>query len=138
MTHIRTRLRMDVRAALVVAMIDVTWPQRHWGKEHVSDLPRGGVATPRTRNDLIDVGSVNRAIDLIVVLKREGGDDIEDILDADSTLIERAVLPVLEGYSTDFGLVETQIAPDGRGSTTVGELSMLFRVVTITDEDNPE
>ena len=74
----------------------------------------------------------------MIVLKRAGTETIEDDLDADSVVVEAAVLSVLAGLSDDYALSETQVSVDGAAETPIGELSMLFRVVLRTGEGDPE
>ena len=138
MSHVRTELRASVTAALEAAIPDVTWQKAHWQVAGSGQLPLGGVGTPRTRNQMIDLSTSERAVDLLVVLKREGGADLEDDLDAESVVIERTVLPVLETVSYDFDLVETQFDGDASGEISVGTLSMLFRAVLQTETGNPD
>lgn len=137
MAHVVTALRANVRAALQAAVPDVSWPKDNWAKIDPTQLPRGGVATPRVLTERIDVETVERRVDVVAVLKRMGGEDLEDELDADSGAIEVAVLAVFEVSSDDFDLVETQTEFDAGGKKTVGTLMMLFRVVLRTEEGNP-
>jgi len=137
-THVVADLRTAVRAVLTAALPDVTVARDHWIRTDLSHLPRAGVATPRVRIDRVDADTVDRAVDLVVVLKRTGGVDLEDLLDADSAVIEIAVLAHLATVSDDYDLSETQTTLDASGERPVGELSMLFRVVLRTDEATPE
>lgn len=137
MAHVVTSTRAAVRAALDGAVADVSWPKNNWAIVDPTQLPRGGVGTPRVLTERIDIEVVDRRIDVVVVLKRSGETDLEDELDADSGVIETAVLTVFESLSDDFDLVETQTEFDAGGKVTVGTLMMLFRVVVRTDEGNP-
>lgn len=141
MTHVVTAARAAVRAGLMVAMPGVNWARDHWARVDATQLPRGGVGTPRVMTELIDVEAVARSIDIVVLLKREASgseEDLEDDLDADSVSIEEAVLPILATLTDTFELVETRTSVDADGRRAVGELTMLFRLVLRTDEGNPE
>jgi hypothetical protein len=139
MSHVRTQLRTAARAALIAALSDVTWVKSYWSQvTNRSQLPRGGVATPRTVTRQIDVGFVDRAVDLVVIVKREGDEDLEDTMDADAVRIEEALAPVMQARSDDFDLVEENFEVDAKGDVPVGTLSMLFRVGLKTDESNPD
>ncbi|MFY0619024.1 hypothetical protein [Shimia sp.] len=129
MSHPRTELRANVRAALSAAFPDVDWAKDYWRTITPKQLPRGGVGTPRTSHDWIDLDTKEAAVDLLVVLKRAGAADLEDLLDGDSEGLEAAVLPVLAEVSDDFDLTETRIDADPGGEETIGELHMRFRVV---------
>lgn len=138
MTHVVGDLRGQVRVALASALPGVNWPLDHWTKTTVGNLPRAGVSTPRVEVQRIDVGAVERSVDLIVVLKRVGSASVESDLDADAVTIEGAVLPVLDGLSDDYDLREQRMNVDAGAEVPVGELMMLFRVVLRTPEGDPE
>ena len=138
MTHVRTQLREAVRLALIAALPGVSWQADWWTKVTARQLPRGAVGTPRSGDQRIDIGAVDRTTDLMIVLKRAGTETIEDDLDADSVVVEAAVLSVLAGLSDDYALSETQVSVDGAADTPIGELSMLFRTVLRTGEGDPE
>lgn len=138
MTHVVTTLRSIVRSALITALPDYVWPLDHWTKVNsAKQLPRGGVGTPRVQTNRIDVDWVERTADLVVVLKVEGDETLEAVLDNLSTSVEAVAMPVLATQSDDFDLVETQTDIDAGGHKAVGTLSMLFRVVLRTVEGNP-
>lgn len=138
MSHVRADLRTAVRTALQAAMPDINWPRRWWVKVAPSELPRGGVATPLDVPRRIDVDEVERAVDLLVMLKRTGGDDLDDVLDADSAGVEETVMPVLAQHSDLFDLVETTTDFDQNAEEPLGSLSMRFRVILRTPEGAPE
>ncbi|MGV6848556.1 MAG: hypothetical protein ACWA5A_09275 [Marinibacterium sp.] len=138
MTHVVAALRENVRLALTSALDPVAFPKRHWDTLVIEDLPRGGVATPIVRVRRIDTDTVERTLDLLVMLKRSGDETIEDVLMQDSASIETTILPVLDLVSDDFDLIETRLSADAQGKADVGELAMLFRVVLRTDETQPE
>lgn len=137
MSHPRTTLRDAVRAALAAAITDVDWRQDWWIKVTAAQLPRGGVGTPQEQPVRIDTGAVDRRVDLLVVIKREGDEIVEERLDADSALVETVVLPFLAGVSDDFDLTETRTGVYPEAGRPVGELSMRFRVVLRTPEGQP-
>lgn len=138
MTHVVSALRASARAALQTALPGVTWRQDWWTKVTPRLLPMGGVGTPRVLVARDSVDDVLRTVDLVVVVKRTGGVDVEDTLWADAATAEVALLGLLADLSTDYDLAETQVTVDAAGEAPVGELSMLFRCVLRTREGTPE
>ena len=72
------------------------------------------------------------------LIKREGGEDLEDVFFAESVVIEKTVLRVLDVYSETYGLSETTMKIDFGARTAVGELHMVFAADLITQEGDPE
>ncbi|TYB83967.1 hypothetical protein [Oceaniovalibus sp. ACAM 378] len=130
MSHYRSEYRTAVRTALKASSefaeftIMSAWAQ----KIDAETLPVMGVATPREGKQRDSLESSARETTVIVALKRQGGEDIEDVLDDDSAVIERLVLSALEADGQDCQLVDTEIDLDGGGARRVGTLIMRFTV----------
>lgn len=135
MSNIYTAARAAVRAQLAIDIADVDWVRDHWRIAGTDDLPRGGVATPQTRVSLGDIGGVDRAIELAVLMKREGGADLEDVLSADAATIETSALVALA--AVDFvaaaELTEVRMACSDQANVSIGELVVGFRVEVLTE-----
>lgn len=125
--------RSDLRAAAISAITG----QLHftdytsfsaWSQNIDPDaLPAFGVATPREEKTLDGLETSQRAITLIVVFKRRGGDDLDDIMDDDSVAAEMALMPALQGIIDAIDLTSTEVRIDGEGSSRVGTLTLTFR-----------
>lgn len=137
MPHVVTAARDAVRNALEVELMDVAWTKRHWLRPEAKALPRGTVTTPEVQTEWFTKQQVARSVTVRVSVKREGGDDLDDVLDVDSARVEVAVLPVLEALSHEYGLTRTATDIDPGANVPVGELTMLFTVLLVTAEGVP-
>lgn len=128
--HYRAVYRSAVRAALLASPEFGAFNARSaWAQKiDPEELPVFGVATPRESKDLEGHGTSARSTQLIVVLKRLGGDDLEDVLDIDSEAVERIVLAaLLTDPERMVTLTDTEVTIDGSGAQRVGTLQMTFR-----------
>lgn len=91
-------------------------------------LPAFGVATPRETKAREAHDTSVRATVLTVALKRAGGDDLEDLLDADSVVVERAVIGSIETNDRECALTDTSVEIDGGASRRIGTIIMNFTV----------
>lgn len=136
MPHPRVSIRADVKTALAglagIAADEVTTIYRK--DIDIEQLPEIMVLTPREQVARVAVDQVDRTIDVMVIIRRKGGDDLDDNLDNESDDIEAAVLPVLAGHGDDEELVEVTTQFDVTGSVRVGQLEMRFRLVRYTSE----
>lgn len=136
MPHPRVSIRADVKTALSglagIAADEVTTIYRK--DIDIEQLPEIMVLTPREQVARVAVDQVDRTIDVMVIIRRKGGDDLDDNLDNESDDIEAAVLPVLAGHGDDEELVEVTTQFDVTGSVRVGQLEMRFRLVRYTSE----
>ena len=129
MSHYRKDLRDAAKAAIAghAALsgynVFSAWSQNI----DAGSLPAFGVATPREDKTLDGLDASERNITLIVVFKRKGGDDLEDVLDDDSIEAEIALLPALAAIIDATDLTGTEIRIDGDGASRVGTLTMTFR-----------
>lgn len=99
-----------------------------------SDLPAWGVMTPDEQVTPETQASQRRAIDLTVVVKRPGGDDLDDLMDADAVVIERvvpaAVMASTARYS-ETARISSRISAEG--AKRIGTLMVTFRCEAETD-----
>jgi len=136
MAHPRVEIRADVKAALAtLSGINATEIQTIFRKEiDIDQLPEITVLTPRERVTRTAVDMVDRVVDVVVAVRRKGGDTLDDDLDNESDDIEAAVLPVLEAHGDDVELVEVTTQFGAKGATRVGQLELRFRLVRYTAE----
>jgi hypothetical protein len=133
-THPRAEFRAAARAALQVdARFAAFTMLSAWAQNIDSeDLPVMAVATPREDKTLTGHAEAQRVTSLVVVVKRLGDDDLEDILDDDSDAVEIAVLGALDGANQEAVLQSAETRLDGAGERRVGTLTMTFRITTWT------
>lgn len=132
----RTAIRAAAKAALQAAPRFAGFSNISAWAQSVSakDLPAWAVATPREAKDRQGQAVAQQDLTLIVVIKRVGEDDIEDVLDADSTAVEDAITAALRDESQDCDLAQTEMKVDGDGAQRVGTLTMLFNVTYWVDD----
>lgn len=128
--HYRGQIRASTRLTLEhcahFADCTMLWA---WSSELDADaLPILAVMTPSETKGDAARGSSERIISLQVLLRRLGGDDIEDILDHDSTVLEAAVLASLRTHNWGAELQATDVSIDQAGDQRVGSLDMKFLV----------
>lgn len=92
----------------------------------VETLPAIGVAAPQERRDRTAQDIDQRDLTLVVVVKRAGAEDIEDVLDDDADAIEAALVPALRSPTRQVELSQTDIRVDGDGAQRVGTLTLSF------------
>lgn len=128
--HYRGDIRASTRLALEhcahFADCTMIWA---WSSSIDTDaFPILAVMTPsETKGDAVR-GSSERIITLQVMLRRLGGDDIEDIIDHDSAMLEAAVLASLRTHNWGAELQATEVSIDQGGDKRVGSLDMKFQV----------
>lgn len=130
MSQTRTDIRQAVHAALKAGLADITWVKTPWRKITDDNLPAGGVSTPRTREVRLDEITSQQTIDVVVILKFQGGEGLEDQSDTYASLIKAAVLPALAAHSANYSLAETQFDAEN-AEIDVGVLTMLFQIEPI-------
>lgn len=99
-----------------------------------SELPAWTVMTPDedVRSETMD--QERRTSEVTVVLKRAGGDDLDDVLDDDAELIERVMAEAL-GALDILDAQPTRIRPEmtGEGGETIGQVAVSFTCTALTD-----
>ena len=133
MTHYRATYRKTASDALVASSrfagftLLSAWAQRI----DADTLPVMGVATPDEAST--DAGLDLKQIDttLIVAVSRSGGDDLEDLLDEDSSAVEDAVVAAVSTPETPCVLQHTTVKIEGQ--QRVGMLTMTFHILSWRD-----
>lgn len=136
MSHHRTELRALAREALMAhpAFAGFHAPKVWRGSIDAAGLPVVGVLTPQDTSRMESFTSTERKTLLQVALRRGGGDDVEDILDQDSELIEAIILRALRGPNRFCFLRETSLVSNTDASRNVGTLVMTFEIATLRPE----
>lgn len=130
MSHYRSEYRAIARAALAAhpRFADVTifrvWP----GSVDDATLPVMGVLTPQESCEADTQKTTTRRTLMQVALRCAGGDEIEDMLDEDSALIEAIIIAALRRPDLRCALEETSIVSNSQGYAFVGTLVMGFRL----------
>lgn len=130
MAHFRTDLRNAVKQAITASphfALFTLVPA--WSSGLSTDsLPAWTVATPSTRSVLHSVGYSERTVPLTIILKRSGGDEVEDAIDLDATALEAAIHAVLDAYPLETQSLEEEIRIDGEGEERIATLEMNLSV----------
>ncbi|CUH66815.1 hypothetical protein TG4357_02656 [Thalassovita gelatinovora] len=127
MPHYRT----DIRKQALTLVSGLPELQGYTCKAHFpksisdKDLPVVAVGTPRERRHGDGLDSQEAQIDLIVVVKKKGGADIEDELDEIGNVIEDLLIAQM-GANGELETTEISTAVDGAGETRVGTLVITF------------
>lgn len=133
MTH-RAELRVIVREALrAQARFAAFTTCPGWSQAFDDEvLPAFGVSTLSEQSRAADKESLSRTIDLTVLIKRKGGDTIEDDLDDDAAAVEEVIASVVEDHSLYAELAETRIILAGDGARRMAALMLRFAVTLHT------
>lgn len=91
-------------------------------------LPVIGVVTPQERIQPEAFEDFERSTLLQVVIKRLGGDELEDTLDDDSDAVEVAICSALMAEKYRCVPEEVTVVLNGDGSRRIGTLMCSFRV----------
>lgn len=124
----RTAIRAAARLALQSSLTGMTEISAWAQSVDANTLPAWAVATPRETRSRESHGLNAENLVLAVMVKRLGGDDIEDLLDADSAPVEAAVVGALRLGNMGCDLSQTEIKVDGEGAKRLGTLTMAFTV----------
>lgn len=132
MSHYRADYRSAVRDSLaaVTRFADFTVLSAWSENIDASTLPVMAVVTPSERSSPSTHGSFERGTLLQVILKRQGGDDIEDDLDDDAAAGEAAVLTAFAVRTLQCLLEEVTTVVNGEGSQRIGTVTLSFRVTS--------
>lgn len=86
-------------------------------------LPCFGVGTPRERREVDGLDSQDAKTDLVVVIKCDGGEDLEDVLDEHAEQLEALLIPALGG-PREIEVTEISTSVDAAGDRRVGTMVM--------------
>ena len=128
--HYRTQIRASTRLALqhCAYFSDMTHISAWASGVDITTLPVLAIMTPNETKAEEARGSSERIVTLQVLIRRAGGEDIEDQLDLDSGHLEAAVLASLRTNSWGGELTKTEISIDHSGAQRIGSLDMQFQV----------
>jgi hypothetical protein len=126
----RSTFRSIAKAALAAdtRMQGFTQLSAWAGNISAESLPVLGVVTPQERIADGTLDCFQRAALLQIVVKRLGGDDLEDVLDLDADAIEVAVLAGFRAQGLHCMPEEVTMTLNGEGEQKVGTLVFTFRV----------
>lgn len=136
MSHYRSDIRALARGALIShpRFTAFTCPKVWPGAVDAESLPVIGVLTPQDSSRMETFTSTERKTLLQVAVRRKGGEDIEDILDADSDMIEAIVLAALRVQNRFCFLRETSLVSNTDGAQNIGTLVMTFETTSMRPE----
>lgn len=89
-----------------------------------ADLPSIAVATPSTQRRHIDFDTSEIGTSLEIVLKRLGGAELEDTLDADADALEVCVLSAISGEGLAPPEIRSETRLDGSAAQAVGTVTV--------------
>ncbi|MFV0303562.1 MAG: hypothetical protein ACK5IP_22295 [Paracoccus sp. (in: a-proteobacteria)] len=140
MSHYRSEFRAAARTALTgeTRFSGFTFPKVWPGSVDADSLPVLGVLTPQDNSQMASLSSTERKTLMQVAIRRKGGDDVEDILDEDSFVIEAVILPTLRGMNVFCFLRETSVISNTDGIQNVGTLVMTFEITSVRPEATPD
>lgn len=105
-----------------------------WGRNRdETQLPAVDFFTPRFDQTVAGVSMRRDTIDLLALVRRVDGDDLEDLLDADADVLEAAVLGVLDSHFDEAMLVSGENDVPGVGERRVGTMMLTFRLTALVE-----
>ncbi len=136
MSHYRSDIRALARTVLTAhpRFAGFTAPKVWPGAIDADSLPVIGVLTPQDTSRMESFTSTERKTLMQVAVRRKGGEDVEDILDEDSELIEAIVLAAIRGQNRFCFLRETSVVSNTDGGRNVGTLVMTFETSIVRPE----
>jgi len=97
-------------------------------------LPLWAIATPGEGADRVTQGHGRRDLSLILVVKRLGDVDLEDLLDDDADAALPVILAAVRSETRDCEMTRIDMKLDGEGARRIGTLTITFNV-TYWDDD---
>lgn len=136
MAHYRSEARALAHAALIAhpRFAAFTAPKVWPGGVDAESLPVIGVLTPQDSSRMESFTSTERKTLMQVAVRRKGGEDVEDILDDDSEVIEAVVLAAIRAQNRFCFLRETSLVSNTDGARNVGTLVMTFEIASVRPE----
>mgnify|MGYP000997319038 CR=1 FL=1 len=128
MAHYRSEFRVAVREALAAHSRFSGFTVLPVWRGVIDDqtLPVIGVLTPSDRRERPSRSGVTCRTLLQVAVRRSGGEDIEDLLDLDSEVVEAVVTQALLKMQQGCFLENTSLATNTDGRQNVGTMVMDF------------
>ena len=132
MSHWRSEYRAIVRSALTAdPRLGAVTQLSAWAENiDIATLPVIGVVTPSESVGIPARGQSERGTLLQVVLKRRGGEDLEEQLDEDAEAIEACVVSALRSNQIQCIPEELSLPIAGDGQMRVGTVVINFRVTS--------
>lgn len=136
MAHYRAEARSLARMALIAhpRFADFTAPRVWPGTLDAESLPVIGVLTPQDTSRMESFTSTERKTMLQVAVRRRGAENVEDILDEDSDVIEAVVLGALRAENRFCFLRDTSLVSNTDGTRNIGTLVLTFEFTSIRPE----
>lgn len=136
MAHYRAEARALARMALIAhpRFADFNAPRVWPGTLDAESLPVIGVLTPQDTSRMESFSSTERKTMLQVAVRRRGAENVEDILDEDSDVVEAIVLAAIRAENRFCFLRDTSVASNTDGTRNVGTLVMTFEITSIRPE----
>jgi len=135
MSLTRPQMRSALRGALAIsADFAGHTVLTSWGRnKDAASLPSIGIFTPRFQIQTAAVGARQETTDLLVLIGRQDGDTLEDLLDADATAMETLVLETLAPDFDEIEILSGENDVPGIGEKRLGTMMLTFRAVALTD-----
>ena len=135
MTAHRKMLRDAARAALAAALPGWRLPRSLAHALDTEALPVAIVTVPGETSGGGAQDMLRRDVSVSVILRIEGGDEIEDVLDGHAALVESAVGPALDGTPVAMvtELAETRIQLAGDGARRIGQVELRWTCIVNTN-----
>jgi len=129
----RKQLRDAVRAAVALDATLSGHALAPWGQDLDEGTLAGlGVFTPREVKRREAAGQFARQTDIVILIKRRGGDTLEDDLDTDVVAAESVALTALDSLVDDIEAVQIETDIPGRGKQRLGQIALTLRAVQLT------
>lgn len=133
----RKALRLEAMQALDAAARFASWRAvsawQVFGLDETA-LPAYGLATPDETHEADSHSTVRNRCQLVLALKRTGGDLIEDDLDDDADAAASAIQAALRGPSRSCYLTQTNTKIDASGIKRAGSVELTFTVIYWVDD----
>lgn len=134
--HHRSQIRLAAKLALQhCAHFDGLALRSAWASNVSLDaLPLMALLTPQERVTHHTTHTTDREVDLIFLIRRTGGEDLEDQLDLDSLHAETTITAALRTQGFGVSLQSTEISIDQSGERRIGSLDLKFEVLLTAPE----
>lgn len=133
----RKSLRAEALAALAAVPRFASWRALSaWQVFGLDDtaLPAYGLATPDEAHEAESHSTVRNRCQLVLALKRTGGELIEDDLDDDADAAASAIQDALREASRSCDLTQTNTKIDASGIKRAGSVELTFSVIYWVDD----
>lgn len=131
----RAALRQAIRTAVTAdSYFDAFTALPTWSQNIDTDaLPAWGVVTPTEDDERVAKDLLQRTIQVVCGLKREGGTTLDDDIDQDAERFEATVGQALKAVAFDAEIQSTRISFSGDAKKRIGTAQLTFICVLQTD-----